>query len=183
MRRSSCVFAHRMLLQVEWMEVEGEKEKEKGAQRKTWAAPDADDSSKSNKHHALAPHGANSRDRRMEISFLVDSQSSTGVKRGSGPRNRWTKEEDTLLETLVAKHGAHGWKRFEVHFQGRRGTHLRSHYKHSLELKAAKRPFTLEEDNFILDQARNGVRWCEIARKMDRRVDNDIKNRYRHLSR
>mmetsp|Transcript_8101 Transcript_8101/g.21430 ORF Transcript_8101/g.21430 Transcript_8101/m.21430 type:complete len:157 (-) Transcript_8101:378-848(-) len=127
------------------------------------------------------------RDERMEIAFLLApvelSAEAAHREEEVVRRNRWTRDEDALLVELVRKHGALEWKRFESMFPGRRGTHLRSHYKHALEVRSSKRAFSTSEDAFILAEAEKGRRWCEIARNMDRRVDNHVKNRYWQLTR
>jgi len=126
------------------------------------------------------------RSEKMELWYIVNDMARPrrNQTRQLKPRRMWTAEENELLEQLVAKHGARNWYKFEKYFDGRKGTHLRSHYKHALENKNSKRPFSKEEDEYIVrEHDRLGGKWSSIARKMDRRVDNDVKNRYRMLMR
>mmetsp|Transcript_5226 Transcript_5226/g.11029 ORF Transcript_5226/g.11029 Transcript_5226/m.11029 type:complete len:183 (-) Transcript_5226:114-662(-) len=139
------------------------------------------------------------RDPRMQLAFILNSGDTreedgspwTSHQKGSTARTfkmiakrAWTSEEDDLLRDLVKKHGARNWKRLAVHFPGREGYHVRAHYKHSMENLDSKRPFTPEDDAALLSAFEEiGPRWAQIARSMDRRIDNDVKNRYRLLMR
>mmetsp|Transcript_4267 Transcript_4267/g.11696 ORF Transcript_4267/g.11696 Transcript_4267/m.11696 type:complete len:179 (-) Transcript_4267:278-814(-) len=139
-------------------------------------------SGESAKHHAGSARST-ARDPKMELWFIINGMSRPS-RRQQKPRRLWTADEDALLEELVAKYGARNWEQLEQFFSGRRGTHLRSHYKHALEQKDSKRPFTQDEDAYIMQEhARIGSKWSAIARRMDRRVDNDVKNRFRLLMR
>mmetsp|Transcript_5836 Transcript_5836/g.10331 ORF Transcript_5836/g.10331 Transcript_5836/m.10331 type:complete len:194 (-) Transcript_5836:1276-1857(-) len=114
-----------------------------------------------------------------------DGAGDQNIKEIPRPRKQpWTEQENRLLEDLVAQRGARGWKYLSTYFDDRTPGQLRSHWKHCLEIKESKRPFTPDEDAFILAEFDCvGTRWTEIARKMHRRCDIDIKNRFMHIRR
>uniref|UniRef100_A0A7S1XHT9 Uncharacterized protein n=1 Tax=Erythrolobus australicus TaxID=1077150 RepID=A0A7S1XHT9_9RHOD len=134
------------------------------------------------------------RDPRMELGFILDAAQTPGralvrlAKTQSPQRTvskpRWTPEEDELLCKLVSEFGAKRWKRFEQHFPGREGFHIRAHWKHHFENAESKRPFSAKDDEELLAAYKIlGAQWSRIARQMDRRIDNDVKNRFKLLMR
>eukprot|EP00186_Timspurckia_oligopyrenoides_P000059 CAMPEP_0182442798 /NCGR_PEP_ID=MMETSP1172-20130603/1668_1 /TAXON_ID=708627 /ORGANISM="Timspurckia oligopyrenoides, Strain CCMP3278" /LENGTH=165 /DNA_ID=CAMNT_0024637829 /DNA_START=376 /DNA_END=873 /DNA_ORIENTATION=- len=97
-------------------------------------------------------------------------------------RRLWTREEDTLLESLVKQFGAKGWKKLALHFENRTSGQLRARWAHSLSCKDTKRAFSEEEDVYILlAHQKYGNSWAMIARGMPNRCDNTVKNRFRAL--
>uniref|UniRef100_A0A7S0ZLM4 Uncharacterized protein n=1 Tax=Timspurckia oligopyrenoides TaxID=708627 RepID=A0A7S0ZLM4_9RHOD len=121
-----------------------------------------------------------------QISVLHQTEELSGAKavKVHQQKQLWTKEDDAKLEEIVAKNGARAWEKLAQYFPGRSAGQLRSHWKYGLELKESKRPYTKEEDAFILTEcARIGTSWTRIARKMYQRSDLGVKNRYKHLTR
>jgi len=97
-------------------------------------------------------------------------------------RRVWNSQEDALLKVIVEKYGARRWKRLAVFFQERNAGQLRARWAHSLSCKDIKRPFSEDEDKYILKMHQKyGNSWTTIAREMPNRSDNTVKNRFRAL--
>mmetsp|Transcript_16598 Transcript_16598/g.16689 ORF Transcript_16598/g.16689 Transcript_16598/m.16689 type:complete len:183 (+) Transcript_16598:89-637(+) len=151
------------------------------------------------------------RDFRMEIEFVLNSDEATlardcesnksdekgedheeskshpsdeGKPSKTYTKSPWSQEENEQLESLVARYGPRRWSFLASLFSNRSAGQLRSHWKHCLEVKDSKRPFTPEEDAFILSEFESiGTKWTLIAQKMDRRCDIDVKNRFQCITR
>mmetsp|Transcript_14782 Transcript_14782/g.31701 ORF Transcript_14782/g.31701 Transcript_14782/m.31701 type:complete len:178 (-) Transcript_14782:51-584(-) len=99
-------------------------------------------------------------------------------------RRLWTEEEDALLLELLEKHGPGKWTKLAHHFEDRSGPQLRARWAHSLSDRLSIRPYTPEEDEYILRaQKQLGNCWVAIARGMEHRIGNGVKNRYLSLTR
>mmetsp|Transcript_20648 Transcript_20648/g.50567 ORF Transcript_20648/g.50567 Transcript_20648/m.50567 type:complete len:214 (-) Transcript_20648:133-774(-) len=116
-----------------------------------------------------------------------ESRSSSDAAGTSRPRRRWTPEEDARLRVLVEAKGPKNWNVLAQSFVNRSGRQVRLRYMNNLKdgLKSAvERPFTPDEDAFILEAQRSyGNRWSKIAAMMDGRSDNSVKNRVHVLMR
>jgi hypothetical protein len=103
-------------------------------------------------------------------------------KPGSRVKGPWSREEDDLLASLVAKHGAKKWSVIAEFVPGRIGKQCRERWLNHLDTSVKKTPWTEEEDNILLETQRKiGNRWCEIARMLPGRPENAVKNRYNSL--
>lgn len=127
------------------------------------------------------------------ISGRNPSQCSQRWRRKYKPekvRKNWTLDEDNLLIILVSQYGQN-WQLIANKMKNskgsinRTGKQVRERYLNKLDPKITKDPFTEEEDAIILDQYQKiGKKWSEIAKILNGRPENSVKNRfYSHIKR
>ncbi|CAM9540871.1 unnamed protein product [Chrysoparadoxa australica] len=90
----------------------------------------------------------------------------------------WTPAEDDRLKSLVDVFGQK-WSQVAGHMPGRVGKQIRERYMNHLLPGLNKSAWTAEDD-VQLEMLHTALsnQWAEIARKMNGRSDNDVKNRW-----
>eukprot|EP00182_Erythrolobus_australicus_P006439 CAMPEP_0185834764 /NCGR_PEP_ID=MMETSP1353-20130828/6169_1 /TAXON_ID=1077150 /ORGANISM="Erythrolobus australicus, Strain CCMP3124" /LENGTH=190 /DNA_ID=CAMNT_0028533259 /DNA_START=54 /DNA_END=623 /DNA_ORIENTATION=- len=97
--------------------------------------------------------------------------------------NKWSREEDELLLSLVDKYGTRRWKLLaERHFPNRGAGSLRSRYVNNLVSSRKRKLWSATEDCDLFAAVKtHGNRWSFLAPQFEGRTANDLKNRMQTL--
>ena len=96
--------------------------------------------------------------------------------------NKFTKEEDRALRTLVRHYGESAWDEISALMPGRNARQCHDRWVYYLSPKVNNMPWSEEEDQKLIHECYElKGKWVQIAKKFKGRTDIQIKNRWNLL--
>jgi hypothetical protein len=94
-------------------------------------------------------------------------------------KGSWTRSEDEMIMSYVARNGTKSWSKLSELLPGRTGKQCRERWCNALDPAINRGPWTPAEDRTIIElHEKYGNHWTKIGELMPTRSDNAIKNRW-----
>ncbi len=95
-------------------------------------------------------------------------------------KNIWSREEDNLLRSLVAQHGAKKWSNIAKYFENKSSVQCSARFRR-MKRGIKKAPWSTQEDSLLLELMKlYGKDWTVIANIMKTRTGKQIRERFIH---
>ncbi|XP_045831318.1 transcription factor MYB61-like [Trifolium pratense] len=105
-----------------------------------------------------------------------DGDSNNNTNR-SLKKGTWSKDEDKILVDYVTKYGARKWNEVQKRTElARSGNCCRFRWINHLQPGVVKGKFSEHEAKEVIRMKKLNLKWCDMAKQLPGRSDNDIKN-------